>query len=221
MKIIMGSFITLLIISIVLFWSQPCFLQEEPRESKENEEFDASFNASFEYQELGSNWHWRYYGLFLEAYVNNTFSLSGQVYAGNGSDGKTYVHIPAGGLLLLLTTKTVLDVLFEDEPLTTMETIILILTENINYNMYYANNKISVSPYLNIFALDASEAYGPDRTQNAMLSNGLGVNVKFMHAKPLIVSTFFNLKYYHVVGGNFSFNNHFGYAVGINAGIIY
>lgn len=212
--------ITIFCIVFILFALQPCFSQQKSKKHNQ-EELDASFQATFEYQQLGSEWHSRYYGLTLEAYFDNNLSFSGQVLAGKGSDGFTYVHIPAGGILLLLTAKTILDVLFEDDPLTTTETIILALTENINYNMYYAKNKISISPYLNFFALDVSETFGPEGTQNAMLSHGLGLNTKMLSAKPLVISSFVDFKYYHVVDGNFSFNYHLGYSLGISLGIIY
>lgn len=95
-----------------------------------------------------------------------------------------------------------------------------LISENINYNVR-VNDKLTVSPHLSILGLDSSETYGSPDYQNALLSNGLGLNVKALLAKHLTFCSSLELKHFYVTGRTFNSKNYIGYTIGINIGYIF
>lgn len=95
-----------------------------------------------------------------------------------------------------------------------------LISENINYNVR-VNDKLTVSPHLSILGLDSSETYGSPDYQNALLSNGLDLNVKALLAKHLTFCSSLELKHFYVTGRTLNSKNYIGYTIGINIGYIF
>ncbi len=94
------------------------------------------------------------------------------------------------------------------------------LTENIHYNIP-VSKKILFPPYISLFGLDGSfGTKGQERV--GFLSYGVGINVKALLFKRMMVSSFFSLKYFSVSDSeDFGSGSQFGYTASINLGYIF
>ena len=146
--------------------------------------------------------------------------LSGSVYYGIGSDNKHYIHLPLGGIIAFLIAAGLYQLSESDTEDFWQENGILLLIENIHYNIP-VSKKILISPYISLFGLDGS--FGTNGQEGGgLLSYGVGINVKALLFKRMMVSSFFSLKYF-IISDNedFGSGSQFGYTASINLGYIF
>ena len=204
-------FLALLIISI--FSGQRLSAQEEPVETQEPDML--FFQAGYQLRSMPGAWHVNYFGLLGEVPITKKFGLSGSLLYGRGSNNTGYLHLPVPGVLLFIGLSTI----FGPEA-GFLQTLVV---EDVHY-YHWINEKLVVSPYLNILGADLAESTGGeyDDKSHTILSWGPGVSVRIIPAKHFTVAADFGIKHYIVKGkDDFGYGNRLGFTMGVNIGIVF
>ena len=207
------------IVSICMSFTQASAAQI-PQDSTDMFKGRAVLAAAFRYQNIPHEWDIPFYGFAFEYYVSDRFSISAPFYYGKGSDDLAYVHLPVGGILLILTNQFLRDIFFELGGLFKLSVVKYLFTENLHYNIRQSDRFI-LSPYFSFMGLDASECYGPDHDSVAMLGNGFGLQFRWLPSSHLTLRTGLELKYLYVMGDEHRSENKFGYNFSVDLGFIF
>lgn len=184
----------------------------------------AVVSASIQYQNLPDNWNITYYGGSAEFFIDRRLGLSGSLYYGKGSNNKDYIHFPLGGFIAFFIgffLDQLLDIIEKDTDDYLQEYGVLLITENIHYNIP-VSKKILISPYISLFGADGNIVKSGQEGEGGLLSYGVGINVKALLFKRMMVSSFFSVKYFNVSDSEaFGSGSQFGYTANINIGYIF
>lgn len=171
--------------------------------------------ASYRYQNGLSDWDIEYYGVIVEFQLTDDLSISAPFYVGKGLDDLSYLHLPIGGIFVaLLHLKYLTD---DGDGIINKKTIKFLITENIKYNIWVGDRTL-MSPYLSLCGYDVSNAYGSENDQNALLSNGLGLDIKILPIKNLTLGSSFSIKHFISLGEGFRSKHYLGYSVCVYLG---
>jgi len=189
-----------------------------PQQTTEEENEFWIVSPSIQYQNIPDTWDVKYYGIQPELFLTDQFSVSGHFYAGRGSDGHAYFHVPLLGLFVSLSLGFILDEVFDGE-FWSKEIYTFLLMEQFNYNKRF-NNFFMVSPYIGLLGMDVSEIYDQKRKMTALLGNGIGVTARFMLGESVTLGSSIGIKHFIDVEKSFGSNTHWGYTVGFNLGFV-